>query len=167
MTAKLYGREYFEGGENGGYVDYIADSPLHIRNALSRLALLQRHSRGHAGTLVDVGCGPGLFLSVARKNGWRGKGVDISSFAADTARERFGVEVHRDLEKFCQDRREDLDSATFFQSLEHMPRPDLAIQAVHGALRSGGLLLIETWDRTSLVARLCSSHWAQITPPSV
>jgi len=37
------------------------------------------------GSLLDVGCGLGTFLGVARDDGWRVAGLDISPFAAKTA----------------------------------------------------------------------------------
>jgi hypothetical protein len=34
-------------------------------------------------------------------------------------------------------------------------------------LKSGGLLLIETWNRRSLTARLMGQNWHEYSPPSV
>ena len=42
-----------------------------------------------------------------------------------------------------------------------------AIAHAATALRSGGVLIVETWDRRSLVARLSRSRWQQANPPSV
>ena len=42
-----------------------------------------------------------------------------------------------------------------------------AIAHAATALRAGGVLIVETWDRRSLVARLSRSRWQQANPPSV
>ena len=54
-----------------------------------------------------------------------------------------------------------------FQVLEHLPDPAAALAEIRACLRPNGMLLIETWDRGSLVARLFGRYWQQITPPSV
>ena len=53
------------------------------------------------------------------------------------------------------------------QVLEHLVDPLGALRAVHRSLRPEGHLRIETWDRSSLVARLLGARWQQVTPPSV
>ena len=45
------------------------------------------------GRILDVGCGTGLFLSVARRRGWAPAGVDGSLEATTFARDRFGLDV--------------------------------------------------------------------------
>jgi SAM-dependent methyltransferase len=56
---------------------------------------------------------------------------------------------------------------TFFQVLEHMTHPEVALAEVADALAAGGVIVIETWDRTSRIARLFGRRWQQANPPSV
>ncbi len=53
------------------------------------------------------------------------------------------------------------------QVLSHFVQPAKAVRTAAAALRSGGLLVIETWDRQSRTARLFGRFWHEYSPPSV
>ncbi|MBM4395998.1 MAG: class I SAM-dependent methyltransferase [Deltaproteobacteria bacterium] len=162
----LYDEAYFRGAAHGGYPDYLADEELHRRNARDRLGWISEAGLAVPGALLDVGCAAGFVLDEARIAGWRVAGVDLSPFAIRVARDRFGLRVWGRLaEVDAPDGT--FDVVTFFQVLEHMPDPAAALAKAARLLRPGGLLLVETWDRDSLVARWLGRLWQQVTPPSV
>ena len=53
------------------------------------------------------------------------------------------------------------------QVLPHFIDPRSAMRVVSKILRPGGLLLIETWNRGSLTAKLLGKGWHEYSPPSV
>ena len=165
-AAELYGSEYFDEASNGGYPDYLGDEPLHRRNAEARLEYLGPPTSSGPTTLIDVGCAAGFFLDEARSLGWSPVGVDISSWAQRHAAVRLGMEVHPTLAEAGQTAAP-FGAVTFFQCLEHMSRPDREIATAYENLAPGGKLVIESWNRHSLIARLMRHHWQQVTPPSV
>ncbi|MGO4957004.1 class I SAM-dependent methyltransferase [Luteococcus sp. Sow4_B9] len=163
----FYDADYFiDGGAKAGYPDYEADEPWHRRTARARLARLEA-TAGPQGwpedrVLCDVGAATGFLLDEARLAGWRGIGVEPSSWAA-AACSRRGLPVVPSLAEVP----EPVDAITFFQSLEHMPDPlDALAQAAH-LLRPGGSLVCETWDASSVTAKASGNHWQQLSPPSV
>lgn len=165
----LYDSTYFEEGEGGGYAGYDADATLHSRNARDRLALVERWAPAtgsRARVLLDVGCGTGYVLLDARRRGWSVHGVDISEWARQRARAA-GLRTFGSLRESMDELCARADVVTFFQSLEHLTRPDEALRQAHELLRPGGMVVIETWDLDSRVARLFGRHWQQVTPPSV
>ncbi len=171
----LYAESYFQRGAAGGYTDYAGDEAVHRRNAVERCRLLASSMPagsappgGPGGrSLIDVGCALGFFLDEARRRGWRVAGIEASSWAAAEARRRTGLEIYPSLEKLREAEVEPRDAVTFFQVLEHLPDPAVALDEAAACLRPGGRVVIETWDRESLVARLSGSHWQQVSPPSV
>jgi SAM-dependent methyltransferase len=163
----FYDAGYFSGGGRGGYRDYLADEAQHRSNAQARIALAQRYGAAPPGTWLDIGCAAGFTLEAARSAGFAALGVDVSEWARRVARERFGLSVFPTLGEARGELAGSVDVASAFQVLEHLGDPLGALRDARACLRPGGLLIIETWDRGSLVARLLGRHWQQITPPSV
>jgi SAM-dependent methyltransferase len=155
---------YFNGGQPGGYDDYERDAPLHRRNARKRLRFVERYAS--AGRLLDVGCARGYTLDVARESGWDVEGVEISpSIVAEL--EQRGIRVSKDLAEVAELEPGRFDVVTMYQFLAHVgPQREFIENAVE-CLRPGGLLVIETWDRTSVAARALRTHWHVLAPPSV
>ena len=164
---QFYDHGYFEGGGRGGYRDYLADEAQHQANARARIALARQYGAGPPGLWIDIGCAAGYTLAAARDAGFEICGVDLSPWAREVARKRFGLHVLSSLAQARQAHDERADVVSMFQVLEHMSDPLAALTQARGCLRAGGMLVIETWDRASLVARLFGRHWQQITPPSV
>jgi len=163
----FYDRGYFAGGGRGGYDDYLAGETQHRINARARLAIAQRFGAAAPALWVDFGCAVGFTLDEARRAGFTVLGVELSSWAREVARERLGLPVHPTLAEAQREISGQAAVVSMFQVLEHLPDPLAALEQVHACMRPGGLLLIETWDRGSLVARMFGRYWQQITPPSV
>lgn len=166
--ATYYDAGYFTANRVGGYADYDADREEHLRNATARLDLVARHidQQPQPATphLVDVGCASGYVLDEARRRGWTAVGVDVSPWGQEQSRAK-GHRVHGLLDDAVAERRP--DAITFFQSLEHMVDPYDQLDIAADALVSGGVVVIETWNAASRVARLMGRRWQQLSPPSV
>ncbi len=166
--AEVFDDGYFHGGgARGGYDDYDADAETHRANAARRLSRLASSTPSGSASplLIDVGCASGYTLDAARERGWRGVGVEVSPAAADRARAR-GFRVESTMEALA-DLAGTVDAVCFFQVLEHLPEPDAALAAAARLLRPGGVVLCETWDGASRIARLFGARWQQLSPPSV
>ena len=163
-AAELYGNDYFTAAAHGGYVDYAADEPIHRRNGRARLRKLGPPAVP-AAVLVDVGCAYGFTLLEAKAAGWSPMGVDLNA-AARTAVEAQGFCAAPTVAELGL-QPGSVHAMTFFQVLEHLPDPVAALSEAAALLVPGGRLLIETWDRRSLIARVMKARWQQATPPSV
>jgi SAM-dependent methyltransferase len=104
--------------------------------------------------IVDVGCGAGSTLLLLRKFGpvglrlvgWDFPGPHLARLAA-AGIETIGAPIDgAHAPKF-------VDVFVLNQVLEHFPEPDRVLAALHGALRPGGAVFIETPDSAGLDAR--------------
>ncbi|MGH7856048.1 MAG: class I SAM-dependent methyltransferase [Candidatus Binatia bacterium] len=111
------------------------------------------------GRLLDVGCGPGLLLDEARRRGWSVQGVEASEAPAAIARERFSLPVFSGPLEEAPLPAESFDAVTFFDVLEHVPDPRRVLDHAVRLLRPGGLLVAQSPNLESLMARLTGEKW--------
>jgi 2-polyprenyl-3-methyl-5-hydroxy-6-metoxy-1,4-benzoquinol methylase len=97
-----------------------------------------------AGSLLDVGCGLGTFLGVARDAGWRVQGLDISPFAAKTVKEKMGIDVFNGSLVDAPWTDQSFDVITFWDSIEHVDNPKQYLEKARALLKPDGVLLIAT-----------------------
>jgi SAM-dependent methyltransferase len=98
--------------------------------------------------------------------GWRGAGVEPNARMARFGRENLHLEVFTgDLENFATT--EKFDAVSMIQVAAHFHDPRRAFARAAEFLKTGGLLLVETWNRRSLTARVFGAHWHEYSPPSV
>ena len=101
------------------------------------------------GRLLDVGCGAGVFLDLARERGWNVVGIELSERHATHARTTFGLDVRRS--DFLE---ADLPAASFaavtmWDFLEHVLDPRAVLARARRLLAPGGVLLVFTIDSSS------------------
>jgi len=106
--------------------------------------------------LLEVGCARGVLLDLARQAGYEVAGVEVNGYAADYARENFGLNVLTgDLSEV--DPGEQYDIVVALDVIEHLPDPASALARLASFLRPGGLAVIGTPDRRSFLYRLAEA----------
>lgn len=97
--------------------------------------------RGLSGSLLDVGCGDGRFLALAKRRGWRGTltGLDFNKEMARRAGEGFEIHV-APLEHY----KGQFDVVTLFDVFEHFARPAETIELLKSLVKPGGHLALTT-----------------------
>ena len=117
-----------------------------------RLATIER--RSPRGALLDVGCGDGLFLKVARDAGWSIEGVEFSPEGARRASQRLGRPVA--VGDLARERllMGPFDVMTLWHVLEHLVEPAAMLDAARLRLRPGGLLVIAVPNLDNLPLQL-------------
>jgi SAM-dependent methyltransferase len=152
MFAQLYTSGEGSVPELHGYYEYCyEDEPANpLVQAYERwLAELERHRA--PGRLLDVGCGTGLFLAVARRRGWEPFGIDACEEATRHAREHFGLEVwDGEFSEFAASGRR-FDAITGWDVIEHSREPVALLRSVRGCLAPGGAVALSTPNQRSIL----------------
>ncbi len=155
----MYGTDYFNGAT---YFSYIKDQPAIELNANRRLQSIHQYIKP-PGTVIDVGCAAGFFLNVCRQHSWTTKGVELSDYASNYARQQLHLDVFTGT---LTDLAEPAGSArlvTLWDVIEHVPDPMETLAAAARLLAPDGLLALSTGDIQSPVSRLLGSSWRLIT----
>lgn len=142
-------------GQRDSYYAWVnAAAPLATpegRELAARFALVQRHVRGAAPRLLEVGSGHGFFLSLAKQAGFAAVGVELNAAAAQASRERFGVDVRAGTIDSAALPENHFDAVVLWDLLEHVRDPAGLLAQVHRCLKPDGLLFLETPDTDSLL----------------
>lgn len=155
-------QEYFQSDGVFGYSDYESKRDFYLGLFRNHLRILKGHSE--PGRLLDLGCGKGDFLSLAREAGWEVYGVEISDSCRREAERRAGVQVYSSPHGLS-DKREFFDVITMWEVIEHLPRPDTVLNEVLPLLRTGGLLAMTTPNTRNMTTLRSPARWTEYKPP--
>lgn len=154
---ELYSSNYYrDRGEY--YFNNIVSNPENGKNnenieasfslGLKRLNFL----KPERGRLLDVGCGLGIFLAMAKMENWDACGIDISPYAVKYAKERFSLEVYNSSSlKDVAFPPKSFDVITLWDSLEHFPDPLNQFKEIHKVLKDDGLVMLDIPNEKSLL----------------
>ncbi len=136
------------------YLNYLVSISIsaakilpHIKNYVS------------SGTILDVGCATGEFLSVSKKFGYKVEGLELSRWSSEIARKK-GITIHRErLKELSKNSRRKYEVITLFGVIEHFELPREEMGYISKLLKPGGILVIWTGDINSLPSKLLTRNW--------
>ena len=109
---------------------------------------IERHQR--PGSVLDIGCGTGLFLSVARRRGWEPFGIDDCDEATEHARNHFGLKIWSGaFEDFVREPHS-FDLITGWDVIEHARDPVGLVRAIQSCLNPDGVVGLSTPNQRSV-----------------
>lgn len=118
---------------------------------------------GKKGKLLEVGCATGLFLEMAKNDGWDVFGVEPSSWAAKIAKKKYKLPVFNGTLKEAG-LKEKFDVVVLIDVLEHTAKPRKLLLEIAKVLKPKGLLCLVTPDQKSTVAGFLKERWWHVRP---
>ena len=114
---------------------------------------IKRHAP-RPGRMLDLGCGDGTVLWLAREDGWQVHGVELFPEHATLVRETLGFEVDASDIAAYQGVNEAWDCVVLTHVLEHLPDPVGALKKIRALLKPGGIAVLEFPNIDAFDARL-------------
>lgn len=182
-----YGDDYFFAG-GAGYNNYLASEQIITAAAHRYARLLQslEHRSGQPGAIEEssipsavlseqndapksifsIGTAAGFDLAAFRQLGWATAGLEPNAAMVQYAREKLQLNVsHGCLEDYSSERH--YEFVTAIQVMAHFTDIQVAARRMSQLLQPQGLLLIETWNFRSWLARSLGKYWHEYSPPTV
>jgi SAM-dependent methyltransferase len=160
----VYSDAYFFEGK-AGYPNYLDNKEILIKHGARYAKIISKYI-DQPGSVLDVGSSAGFILKGFEQSGWNCNGVEPNKFMVEYCLKEFGIHTKTgSLETFEADKKFDL--ITLLQVIGHFHDIDKAMRNIHNLLKSNGFVLVESWNRSSLIARLFGKYWHEYYPPSV
>lgn len=116
------------------------------------------------GTFLDVGSSVGILLSVAQKRGFTVKGVEVSEWASEFARNEKGLDVVTGKLEDAHFANNSFDVVVLNHVLEHIEFPHTTLKEIFRILKNDGLVVINVPNAGSLLAKIKGTKWTPLYP---
>ena len=147
-----------------GYRGYGSLVKWVLKRLYERRVTRWLRDRTGPGSVLEIGCGPGLILEIFRQNGWRALGTERNENAAAEARLIPGVEVtSTGVEGLPQ--KAQFDLIVMFQVLEHLEDPVSVLRDCAQRLSLDGQIIINVPNFASWQARFAGPFWLHLDVP--
>jgi 2-polyprenyl-3-methyl-5-hydroxy-6-metoxy-1,4-benzoquinol methylase len=164
MHLSFYNRRFGHGLAGALPLGWLAVAATRRRSA--RAGQFIRHLPGPAtgADLLDVGCGDGGFLRVARALGFRVRGIEFDPEAAlQVCAQGFDVSPTSIAESVVAEA--SLDHITLSHVIEHLHGPVDELKRMRQWLRPGGRIWVQTPNGRGAGAERYGADWRGLEPP--
>ena len=107
-------------------------------------------------TVLDVGCGGGLFLSLITKIGYKGCGVEVEpmrhKYCIENGLKTFKEDVTNS--SFVTNFKNSFDAVSYWDVIEHLNYPSKHLETAASLLKHNGLIFIDTPAKDSFYHKL-------------
>ena len=158
---EIYSDDYFFNG-GAGYDDYTLG-----KNMLIKRGEYYAEKINHwvsPGKVLDVGAAAGFILKGFQNKGWEGVGVEPNHSMAEYGNKEVNVNIITGTIETVELDAE-FDLVTLIQVVAHIYDLHNSIKRINGFLKPGGHVLIETWNKDSLTAKIFGRNWHEYSPP--
>lgn len=162
-VSKIYSDTYFFDGK-AGYPNYFEEKDLLLAAGKRYAQLIRNYTL--PGKLLDVGCAAGFITKGFANDGWMCRGIEPNNTMASYGRSELGIDIETmSLENYKSD--EQFDLICLIEVIGHFYDLDKALRNISSLVKEGGLVLVESWNKNSAIARLQGKNWHEYSPPSV
>lgn len=140
-VAAWYDQQYFTASAGVGMgAGYLDNAEAGIRHGTEAFFQFTHRVRPRGLRLLEIGCGGGAFLMQAKAAGAAVAGLEISRFAADRLREKYGLDVRVGSVEAAPFDPASFDAVTFTDVIEHVLSPTEFLAGIRRLLKPGRLV---------------------------
>jgi 2-polyprenyl-3-methyl-5-hydroxy-6-metoxy-1,4-benzoquinol methylase len=163
-----YSEKYYDGSYDDGYKDYLGDEGEFSNEWNERIDELEKlcEINNLERKVLEIGCGPGLFLKLIAERGWKSTGVEYSDWAAKYAKNDLGLEVTSGNIFDLNAESNSFDFVVMWDTIEHLRNPRETLSEIHRILKPKGILQLTTGQVADLHEILSPGYSMWYVPPA-
>lgn len=146
--------------------EYVEEEEGRSGNFKSILKTLKRIVKDK-GSFLDVGSATGIMMNLAKKEGWNVYGVELSRWAVNEAKKRYGLEIIQGDFSEVELPENSFKVVTLIDIIEHVSNPKEVMEKVWRILEKKGVAVIVTPDIQSLTAKIMGKRWWHFRPAHI
>ncbi len=164
-TEEHYAKKY----KKGNYQLLRKYAPQYSSVYAEFVDILEKQLKTRNQTLIhkkvlDVGCFTGDFLKLIAQKKAEVYGVELQKQAVEIASKKFPGRIYQaDVTTFKFPQKK-YDIITLLGLIEHVPNPLSLIKRSHQLLNKNGILMIQTPNSSSFLAKIMKKYWPPYTP---
>ncbi|MBF0480618.1 MAG: class I SAM-dependent methyltransferase [Desulfovibrionaceae bacterium] len=124
-----------------GYDNYLADEEIRICNERAKVRYLSRLLPQH-GRILDIACGTGTFLKVAREQGFATAGIELSEAMSTYGREVDHLDIVQGDFENVQPKHGSYDAVTLWNADNIFLEPKESWRRIHDLLAPDGVFVM-------------------------
>jgi len=129
-----------------------------FKTILRRLKRIRKGTENSGNRLLDIGAASGIFLHLAKQEGYEIYGIEPSEFLVKEAEKQYNIELFKGTVEDYKPK-EKFSIITLLDIIEHLVEPDAFMTKVDSLLEENGILVLVTPDINSFAARLAGKRW--------
>ncbi|MFK7748898.1 MAG: class I SAM-dependent methyltransferase [Kordia sp.] len=129
-----------------------------------KMSIVDTHTKSDTKKVLDIGCGTGDFLAMAKKYKWDIAGIEPDAQARKIAAEKTAIEIHTNdwLSEIADN---SFDAITMWHVLEHVPNLEEQIQTLKRIIKPNGSIFVAVPNFKSHDATHYKELWAAYDVP--
>ncbi|NDK54860.1 class I SAM-dependent methyltransferase [Pontibacter fetidus] len=142
----------------------IINRAYHVVRSITtkqKVELINRYAPGK-GSILDYGCGTGVFLTACRKDGWNVQGIEPNDKAREMAAASVGITIATNIAELANSK---FNVITLWHVLEHIHTLNETISQLISHLTEDGVLIIAVPNADSHDAKEYKENWAAYDVP--
>ena len=158
---EIYSDDYFFKG-GAGYEDYTLEKDMLIKRGEYYARKINQFMK--PGEVLDIGAAAGFILKGFENKGWQGIGIEPNHSMVEYGKNKVGVNIKTGSIETVE-LKDTFDLVILIQVVAHIYDLHNSMKRINSFLKHGGHVLIETWNKDSLTARVFGSNWHEYSPP--
>jgi len=137
---------------------YFLEQPARQKTFLGYLKRLEK-MMPKKGKILDVGTNTGLFVKLAKDDGWEAFGLEPNKWAVEYAKKNYDIDLINKPFKKNIFSKGSFDVISMWDVIEHFTDPISEIKKVIDYLRPGGMFVFSTTNPESPFAKIMGTRW--------